>query len=51
VTGVQTCALPISNFSFIQQQTISIYNGVGTYNYVLYRSTYRLQRPTKLKIS
>jgi len=40
-----------SNFSFIQQQTISIYNGVGTYNYVLYRSTYRLQRPTKLKIS
>jgi hypothetical protein len=40
-----------ADYAMEAKGTLSINNGVATYNYVLYRSTYFLINPTKLRIS
>lgn len=49
-TDVTNTYAPAS-YSMEPMGTLSINNGVGTYNYVIYRSTFFLINPTKLKIS
>lgn len=49
-TEVSNPNLPM-NYSMEDMGVISINNGVGTYNYQLFRSTYSLIYPTTLKIS
>ena len=40
-----------ANYDFDNKGTLSINNGVGTYDYVLFRSTYLLINLTKLRLS
>jgi hypothetical protein len=40
-----------ANYSMEAKGTLTINNGVGSYSYVLYRSTFFLINPTKLRIS
>jgi hypothetical protein len=49
-TEVSNPNLPLA-ISMESKGTISINNGVGTYNYDLYRSTYSLIKPTILRIA